>query len=325
MKIVVIGYGSMGRRRIRIVKKLLDDIEIICVDKSIERINQARNDGYIIFSEICEAIEYGAELAFVCTSPGMHSNIIIELLSSKIPVFTELNLVSTDYDKIIELSKKNGTPVFMSSTMLYDKQIIAIQELLKKTDKPVSYIYHVGQYLPDWHPWESYKNFFIGKKETNGCREILAIQFPWIIKTFGELEKYNWMRSKNSKLDIDFDDTYIINMRHTSGTTGVFVADVVSRKAVVSLEIINEDIHIVWNGTPETLFYYDTNLKKLTKIESYEKTECIEDYADVIIEEEYEDEVEAFFRLIEDHVQPKYDLNDDLYTLTIIDRIEGTK
>ena len=34
----------------------------------------------------------------------------------------------------------------------------------------------LGQYLPDWHPWESYKSFFVSNKKTNGCRELFAIE-----------------------------------------------------------------------------------------------------------------------------------------------------
>ena len=50
----------------------------------------------------------------------------------------------------------------MSSTLQYRKEIQFIKEEVKKVSGKVNYIYHVGQYLPDWHPWENYKDFFVG-------------------------------------------------------------------------------------------------------------------------------------------------------------------
>ncbi len=50
-----------------------------------------------------------------------------------------------------------------------------------------SYTYHVGQYLPDWHPWEDIKDFFVNDKRTNGNREILVRELPWLTETFGEV------------------------------------------------------------------------------------------------------------------------------------------
>ncbi|MDE6927475.1 MAG: hypothetical protein K2P06_01985, partial [Muribaculaceae bacterium] len=66
------------------------------------------------------------------------------------------------------------------------------------------YIYHVGQYLPEWHPWENYQDFFVGDKRTNGCREIMAIEFPWLIETFGEIREVSVLHDKMSHLNIDY-------------------------------------------------------------------------------------------------------------------------
>lgn len=82
---------------------------------------------------------------------------------------------------------------------MYDAQIVAIEDKIKETNDSLTYIYHVGQYLPDWHPWESYKDFFIGKKETNGCREIYAIQLPWILDAFGLVKNVTCL-SKNQQI-----------------------------------------------------------------------------------------------------------------------------
>lgn len=323
MKVLVVGYGSMGRRRIRLLKALSEEHSFICVDNNKERLAQINRDGMTGCSSLTEAISHKPDIAFVCTPPGYHAEIILELIDAGIHVFMELNLISNRYDEILEKAAKKNVKVFMSNTMLYDKQILTIMENTRRHNGNKTYIYHVGQYLPDWHPWESYKVFFIGKKDTNGCREILAIQLPWIIKLFGQVRTVSVVKRRNTNLDIDFDDTYIITLEHENGDTGVFICDVLARKAISYLEIMGENTHIVWSGTPETLLSFDEKTQTMERLQSYDKVEHVEGYADIINEDQYMDEIKAFIAWINDERTPAYMLEDDKYVLDLIDKIEG--
>lgn len=323
MKILVIGYGSMGRRRIRLIKKIDPMASFVCVDSNEARRLQAKQNGNMVYSTLDEALEEEYTCAFICTSPGYHSDIILKLVDKGIHTFTEINLVDDDYDIIVRTAAEKSVKVFMSSTMLYNKQIRAIEQKIANVEGTLNYIYHIGQYLPDWHPWESYKNYFISKKETNGCREILAIQLPWIIKTFGKISNTSKLMKKSTELDIQYDDTYFIQLLHENNTFGTFVCDVVSRKATTYLEIFGENIHITWNGLPDGLCYYDFATKSMKKMDSYDKIEHMDEYADTIIEDEYEDEIRAFFDWIIKDIAPLYTIEDDKYTISIINEIEG--
>lgn len=322
MKVLVIGYGSMGKRRIRLLKKLIGNVEIICVDSNSERLHQIDEADLKSHDNIAAAINEKPDIAFVCTSPGNHAEIILMLVNAGINVFTELNLVDTNYDKIIKTAKEKNVTVFMSSTLLYNRQIAKIDELVKQNDKPLTYIYHIGQYLPDWHPWESYKDFFIGKKETNGVREILAIQLPWLINTFGKISSVKVNSQKCTDLDIDFSDSIVANFTHENGNIGVFVADVVSRKAVTYLEIVGEDIHLFWHGHNDDLTVYNTETKKIETIYAYNNVEHTDGYADNIIENQYSDEIADFLDVVYKGTIPRYSIEKDKYTLSIIDSIE---
>lgn len=324
VKILIIGYGSMGRRRIRILSGLIDNIEIICVDSNPNRIRQAKETGLKVYESLEEALNKKYSMAFVCTSPGYHAEIILQLIEAGIHTFTELNLIDDRYEEIIRKSKEKGVKVFMSNTLLYNEQIKKIVELVKAENKPLTYIYHVGQYLCDWHPWENYKEFFAGKKETNGVREILAIQLPWLLEAFGEIEALSVQSQKCTSLEIDYKDSIIVNFQHSSGDIGVFCADVVSRKATTHLEVIGEEIHILWNGHNDDLFIYDISDAEFRKVQMYELVEHAKGYSDNIIENQYRDEIKGFLDLIYLETVPKYSLEQDKYTLSIINEIERT-
>lgn len=322
MKVLVVGYGSMGRRRIRLFNQLEPNTKFICVDSNPERIKQIQDAGHIAYNSLDEAIKENLDLAFVSTSPLSHADIIPILLRNKINTFTEINLSSKNYDQMIKLAKDNNTKIFISSTMLYKNQIKKIKELIQKEKQPLTYIYHIGQYLPDWHPWESYKDFFVGKKESNGCREIYAIQLPWIIDTFGDVEKLISVSHKSTNLAIDYDDAYITTLEHKNGTKGVFVVDVVSRVATTYLEIIGENIHISWDGSNNGLKVFNIAEKKIENIIAYENEVHNENYAANIIENTYLDEIKDFISYVKYGTEPKWSIEKDCAVLALIDRIE---
>ncbi len=321
-KILVVGYGSMGRRRIRLTAELLPGASFICVDSNLDRQNQARSDGHLVFASIDEGIKENPQASFVCTSPGHHADIIIQLLSAGIHVFTELNLTSDRYDEIRKCADRNNVVIFLSSTLVYKRQMKYFCETVASQRKILTYMYHVGQYLPDWHPWESYKDFFIGKKETNGLREILAIQLPWIIKTFGMISNVYAVIRRCTELDIDYPDSAIVCIEHENGTIGSFLVDVVSRKATTHLEIIGEDIHIMWNGHNDDLYAWDLDTGEAKSVKLYDAEEHIDGYSDNISEEPYRDEIRKFILAINgDSIE--YGLEDDKRVLDWIDKIES--
>lgn len=321
-KILVIGYGSMGKRRIRLTSKLLPKAEFICIDNNLLRQREAVESGFKVCGTLEEGIVVHPDIAFVCTSPGHHAEIILELIKAGIHVFTELNLTSNKYDEIERESREGNIIVFPSSTLIYKRQMEIFKEIIQKQLKPITYIYHVGQYLPDWHPWESYKDFFVGKKNTNGVKEILAIQMPWIINVFGRIDVVWAMSQRCTELDIDFPDSLVISIKHNNGNIGAFVVDVVARKPVTRLEIIGENMHVFWEGHNDDLFNLNMVTKKLEQIKAYETEELTDGYSDNIAEEPYLDEIREFLSVLNGKPS-KYSLKEDAYVLEIIDRINA--
>lgn len=324
---LVIGLGSMGKRRINLIGKYYaDKIELVGIDTNESRRLEVEEKFNIkTFSSMDDAVTTFNPIAvFICTSPISHSNLIMECLSRKLHVFTEINLLKDRYDEIIELSKQEDLKLFLSSTFLYRKEIQFIGKEVKQNSKKLNYRYHVGQYLPDWHPWENIKDFFVSDKKTNGCRELFGIEMPWIINTFGKIEKISVTKDNISSLDLGFPDSYIVTLEHEDGNKGVISVDIVSRKAIRNLEIYGEDLHLFWNGTPDSLMKYDIETKETYNVETYTKVDKDSRYADNIIENAYLEEIETFIKMVNgEKVLERYSFEQDIYTLDLIDKIEG--
>ena len=323
-RLLVIGLGSMGNRRLRLLKKLRPELCLCGVDISAERRAQAEAGfGIRTYAEIAQALQTEKpEAAVISTSPLTHASIIRECLRAGIHVFTELNLVADGYLENMQLAQEKKLVLFLSSTFLYRKENQYFIQRAHECDVPLNYRYHVGQYLPDWHPWENYKEYFVGNIRTNGCRELLAVELPWLCTAFGPIVDAQVLRQKCSHLQILYDDSYMLLLRHKSGCLGSLCIDVVSRKAVRQFELYGETMYLTWGGQPDTLIEWDIAGKREHTIQLYQQAAHQEGYAGFIIENAYEEELAAFFSQVEQNVSAAYGFAEDLETLQWIDRIE---
>lgn len=320
MRIVVIGLGSMGKRRIRLIREMYPEYKIFGVDsREDRRVEVSSLYKIICFSSISE-IKDNMDCAFVCTSPLSHATIIRDCLNKGWHVFTEINLVDDGYDENMYLAQKKGCVLFLSSTFLYREETKYIQSVISK-DKKWNYIYHIGQYLPDWHPWENYRDFFVGDNRTNGCREIMTIELPWLTQSFGEIEKTQVISDKMTDLNIGYDDNYFVQICHKNGNKGIFIVDVVSPVAVRKLEIYSENAYISWSGTPDSIYEFDFRCKKLIKVELSEPAEHKEGYSNFIVENAYKNEISEFFDVVMTNKQPMYGFEQDKRILEIVNSI----
>ncbi len=319
----------MGKRRIRILKSLYPDIRVAGVDSRQDRTAQAQTqyeietetDFYRAFQKIKPRV------VFVCTAPLSHSQFVLYALENGAHTFSEINLDNTAYETIVQTARENKKIAFLSSTSLYKKEMIWIADQIRKrhNTSKVSYRYHVGQYLPDWHPWEHFSEFFVAHKKSNACREIMAIEVPWIVNTFGKVSKITAMKSNVSELDLGYPDIFNVLMEHENGSMGNITIDCICFKAVRKLEIFSDQFYIEWRGKPDTLQSYAKTSGQMVPVQLYDRIEKDSNYESFIIENPYVEEIEHFFNLVEgNQVMPIiYSYDQDAYVLKVIDEIEG--
>lgn len=318
----------MGKRRLRLLNKIDSNNELFGVDERDERRleaeTQAIESGFHIktFATI-EEVNENIDAVIISTPPLSHYNIIKKCLINNWNVFTELNLVASGYDEAVSMAKKRGIVLFLSSTPLFRRENQYLINRVNDTPGSKNYIYHVGQYLPDWHPWEDYRSFFAGQKKTNGCREILAVELPWIVKCFGEIKSIKAVSARHTDLNIDFCDCHNILIEHERGNTGVFISDVVCRQPVRRMEIYGEKLYLLWNGMPDGISDYNMETGVFDNISVYSEIERLSGYNKLIIENAYEEELKDFFGVIEKRKTPRYSFEKDKEILRWIDEVEG--
>lgn len=320
MKFMIIGLGSMGKRRIRNLQAL-GYSQITGFDLRADRREEAeRLYGIATIADIDSISAHDAVI--VSTPPDWHTVYMRSAIEHGKPCFVELSLLIQDLPELDELAKKRGVLVAPSCTFRFHPSVQLIKQLVESGDygKITNFVYHSGQYLPDWHPWESIKDFFVSKKETSGCKEILSFELHWLSVVTGHPRYLSAMRGKTTDFGIDIDDTVAVNMEFERWI-GVLFVDVVSRFATRSLTINLENAQIRWDWESKTIRLYNAESKEwIIHPEPGGKAQL--GYNANIVEQMYIEELRTFIDAAEGTAIYPLTLSEDIRILHLIERAE---
>jgi predicted dehydrogenase len=314
MRFLVIGAGSMGKRRARNLKALG------YTDINMYDINYPENtsiDGVFFVSQNWKpetVFELGKYDAVIVSTPPLTKQAYIDLANKyNIPVFCEA-----------DVTLYNGN-YHSSNTMRFHPAIQKIKELIDNgtLGKIYTFTHHCGNHINDWHPGCDKKTYYAMKKETGGCKEIFPFELSWLSYLFGSLtDCTGFINKKLNDPDISADDVYsasvkfervefppqcmpvfIRDIEHYKSLvsskktiTGTVLIDIVSRPAIRELRIVGEKCNLLWN--------WDTDYIELEQPDGeismvfYPKGTATEGYNSNICEEMYQNELKSFIKSI---------------------------
>ncbi len=320
MKILIVGLGSMGKRRIRNLTALHEK-DVIGFDVRNDRCEEVKEKYKIkVFNNLNDALKENPGIMIISTPPDLHMYYAKIAVSNNIHFFTEANVVKNGMIEVINTLKKSSIVGVPSCTLLFHPIVIKIQEILEKENlgKPLTLIHHYGQYLPDWHPWEDIKEYYVSKKETGAGREIVPFELVWITKIFGSIKSTIGNKAKLTNLETDIDDMYNVLLTFENGMLGVLVVDVISRSPFREAKIITENGVILANWTEKTIRYF--HHEKGWK--SYEVDTGKPEDGYIHGEEPYINEIKGFLNLIKNNEPYPYSFEEDLKNLELLEIIE---
>lgn len=318
MKFLIVGLGSMGKRRIRNLQYLKAG-EIIGFDLREDRRKEAEKKyGIKTFDEFNNAIRDEPDALIISTPPDSHVKYAFEAAKRDKHFFMEASVVDWGMNKLITECKNRDIVAAPSCTMRFFPSVKKVKEIVNsKSIGDISlFTYHSGQYLPDWHPWEDYRKFYVARKETGGAREIVSFELVWLTWIFGHIDVISCFKGKSSKLVVDIDDFYQIIMKFKSGVSGHMLIDVISRVPDRSCKIFGEEGVILWNWREGVKVYAAKD--KSWKNYPEKGGISIKGYTEKIKEEPYIEEMKSFIRAIKKEEKYSYTLEEDKNMLELL-------
>lgn len=295
-KILVIGLGSMGKRRIRNLQAL-GYTHIYGFDLRSDRRSEAHEKyGIEVFDNFEVALKEGIAAFIISVPPDLHHIYMKKAVKLGIPAFIEASVVDTEMDLLIDTAKEKNVLLAPSCTLHFHPAIKKIAQIVadKELGSISNVLYHSGQYLPDWHSYEPVSEYYVSQKETGGGREIVPFELTWITMLFGFPKRVVGLYKKTINISgaENIDDTYNLLMDYDNMIFNLSV-DVVSRYATRRLVINGSLKQLYWNWDDNLIKIYDP-LGNMWEEITYETISAESGYNKNITEQMYIDEMEMF-------------------------------
>lgn len=324
-KYVVIGLGSMGKRRVRCLLSLgVEAFQIYGIDKRVDRCEETKNKYGINIINHEEELDFTeVEAVIVSLPPDKHFDGVQVAFKHNKPVFVEASVVMED---VMKIKENNVTNVFVapSCTFIFHPVVKEIKKIVKSATygKVCNFSYHSGQYLPDWHPWEDVTEFYVSNRVTGGAREIVPYELTWIVDVLGYPKAVKGYFRKTANIGCDIEDSYVCSLDY-GDMVGSLLVDVVGRNALRNLVINFQSAQLQWRIDREQFEVYipETNVWKEIKFGNMVHEEG---YSKIINENMYINEIAAFLKGIKDRKCYPTTIEDDIKVLEILQEIENS-
>ncbi len=314
----------MGKRRIRNLQ-YHGEKEITGFDIRPDRNKEAQEKyGIRTVNDLQELSGKDFDALIISTSPAAHGDYIRMAIRWKKHFFIEHPTSDDGYQDILN-NKNSGMVMAPSCTMRFYTPIKMMKKILEsgRIGKILAFQYHMGQYLPDWHPWEDYRQVYFSKKATSACREMTAFELIWLNWVLGsEVQEVSGTIRKISDLDMDADDVVLAQLKYKNGIVGNFLIDVIARKPYRTLRILGSEGTLDWERFDSTIKVFEVN-SKTTEVIPVPQGRPEPGYVNE--EEMYNDEIKAFLNAIAGKAPYPFSFEENLVNLKTLFQVIGPR
>lgn len=311
LKVLVIGYGSIGKRH---VKNLLSlpNVEVIICSK------HAKSDPNLkkkckVFRSIEQCINEKPDIGFVTNYTNHHVPTAIKLAKSGMHLFIEKPLSNSmrGVPTLLNLVKKKKLVTLVGCNLRFHQCIKKIKEMLSKNEigQVISSHIECGSYLPDWHPYEDYRNHYASRKELGGGVVLTCVhEIDYLNWFFGMPTEVFSMSGKFSDLEINVDDISASLIKFGNKIIVELHLDYLQRPEFRSCKIIGTKGTIHWDSDSNIVRLYDAKKKKWIqklRLQNFERNDM------------YVAELAHFIQCVKGKEKPINDLNQGITTQQI--------
>ncbi|MBI1984657.1 MAG: Gfo/Idh/MocA family oxidoreductase [Candidatus Wildermuthbacteria bacterium] len=240
MKILLIGFGSIGQRHYENLRKLgYKDIAVYDP-------NNARFKEHQDFKRF--------EAVFVCNPTHMHAATALKAARAGCNLFIEkpLSHSSSGLQEVLAEAKKRKLVTFVACNLRFHPAIKKVKSLLERKflGKVYAIYLEYGRYLPYQRPFVDYQKTYAARKSMGGgilLDDVHDFDLLFWLNNFEGVRKSDILCAKASNLDIDVEDICNAHFLFRNNVVGNIRCDYLQQHKKRSLKIIGEKGNLEWN------------------------------------------------------------------------------
>lgn len=271
VKILIVGYGSIGKKHHRIIRMILPQAKIFLLRHDLSR-DETRGDieASILFADFLEKphVDIDIDIAILANPSSMREAILEKLIDAKCHIFIEKPIASRITENLVRLlskAKDRGCVIQVGYHLRFNDSLVFLKELIANV--PAENVYsvsvEVGQNLELWRPSQNYRSSVSASAELGGGVLLeLSHEIDYLIWFFGGISWVWGWADKVSQLDIDVEDTarLIIGFEHPyRHLTASVHMDFVRADSIRRFCICCNDETFVWDGLKNSVTKYSSS------------------------------------------------------------------
>ena len=261
MKSLIVGLGSIGRRHLRNLIGVGEQ-DIVLLRSHRSTLPDGELSGYPVETDLRVALEKHKPDAVIVTNPtSLHMEVAIPAAQAGCHIFLE-KPVSDSLERLDELqttAEKSGSRILVGFQFRYHPTLIKARELIQTgaVGKVLTIHSHWGEYLPNWHPWEDYRQSYAARLDLGGG-VIVTLTHPLDYLRFliGEVASAWSFNGHISPLEVDVEDVAEIGLRFANGAVGGVHVNYFQRPPVHRLEIAGTGGTLRWDNADGVLHFH---------------------------------------------------------------------
>jgi predicted dehydrogenase len=256
MKFLIAGFGSIGRRHFHNLLTL-GERDIVFYHTHHSTLPDNELAGFPVETDLRAALAYNPDAVIISNPTALHLDVAIPAAHCGCHLLIEkpISHSMARLEELQQVIQQNHNKVLVGYQYRFHTGLRQVKKLLDDAaiGEPLSVHAHWGEYLPNWHPWEDYKQGYAARPELGGG-VLLTLSHPldylrWLL---GEVESLSAFTSQNG-LNMTVEDDAEILLQFENGLLGSVHLDYNQRPASHWLEIIGTQGTLRWDNSDQTV------------------------------------------------------------------------
>ena len=316
MKFLCIGAGSIGKRHLRNLLAIgIDPADLTATDPRADRRDEVVAMGIrsVFKSHEAALAEANYDAAIVCSPTSYHIPHAIQLAERGIHILMEKPLAHNleGLDDLKTAVDANNVTLVLAYIFRFSPLTAKVRELLEQgaIGKPLFARGEFSEYLPDWHPYEDYRSFYMAEKSQGGGSILDQSHIMDLVHyLLGGFRSVYAMNGNLSALEVNADDYSELLVTLKSGVVASIHTDMFGHDHKKQLEIKGETGNIYWSSTENIVTHYDSQSKAKHVYKKFPTDFNLN----------YIEEMKHFIACCEQRESPRATLQDGVETMELI-------
>lgn len=275
LKILIIGFGSIGRRHYRNLKSLgYKNVSIFDHD------NQAFEESGEIarIKKLNDRIAKAYQVAFICSPNNLHIKHALICAKAGCHIFIEKPL-SHNLKGIKQLERICNQKKLIN-LVACNKRFYPGLQFIKKyiTEKKLGKIYSIhhetAYYLPYWRPRRDYRKNYAAKKATGGGIILDGsheFDLLFWLNNFSSVRESKFIFNRVGNLEIETEDNCLAIFKFTNQVLGSVRCDYLQRVYAGNCKIVGAQGNLTWDFNKQIVWRHSqSGKKKLFEAKNYD-------------------------------------------------------